>query len=413
MTVKLFQRLRTLTAAVVAPISLAFTIGAPAVAQNLFAPVAYVNDSVVTTYELEQRMRLLTILGGAPDRENTLDELINDRLKAAAAERVGLEMTDEQIASGIAEFAARGDLQPEQFLTLMSQNGVSAETVRDFVGIGVIWREYARARFAVKAQINEDEIDRALQNNGPSGGLLVSMSEIFLPARTPEETAQSEALARQISANATIASFAAAARDYSVAPSRDRSGRMEWAAIGDLPPPLRSAVLGLKPGEVTQTFNTGNAIGIFQLRGLAETDTRTPPADAIEYATYAIEGGRTTEALTRAAEIKANVDTCDDLYGVAKGQPESVLSIDTVPAGEIPTDIAVELSKLDAGEVSTALTRNDDQTLVFLMLCGRSYAAQADTDRETIRTQLQSQRIGALADSFVAQLRADANIVIP
>ena len=84
-----------------------------------------------------------------------------------------------------------------------------------------------------------------------------------------------------------------------------------------------------------------------------------------------------------------------------------------MPVKDIPNDVAIELSKLDPGEVSTALTRADGQTLVFLMMCGRSYEANDSADRDQIRQQLLSQRIGALADSFVAELRADATIVIP
>nr|WP_319250748.1 peptidylprolyl isomerase [uncultured Celeribacter sp.] len=388
-------------------------LSAPAQAQNMFAPVAYVNDKVVTRYELEQRQRLLSILGGSASRQTVLDGLIDERLKSEAAGRVGLEVTDEQVAAAIAEFAARGDLKPEQFLSLMAQNGVAAQTVRDYVVPGLVWRDYARARFGAKAQVSEAEIDRALQNNGPSGGLRLLLSEIFLPARDEAEKAKSEALAERIARDATIASFAAAAREYSVAPSRDDAGRMDWVNAGNLPPPLRSAVLGLKPGEVTAPLSTGNALGIFQLRSIAETDVATPRADAIEYAAYYIAGGRSEAALKRAAEVKASVDNCNDLYGVAKGEPEEVLQIDTLPVSDIPNDVAVELAKLDPGEVSTALTRSNGQTLVFLMMCGRTYAATEDADREQVRQRLLSNRIGALADSFVAELRADATIVIP
>ena len=48
----------------------------PVLAQNLFAPVAQVNDSVVTGYELDQRQKLLTVLGGAPSRADALEALI-------------------------------------------------------------------------------------------------------------------------------------------------------------------------------------------------------------------------------------------------------------------------------------------------------------------------------------------------
>lgn len=405
----------SVTALSVTALSLcAFSVApAPLAAQNLFAPVAYVNDKVVTRYELSQRMALLSVLGGSTSEKATLTALIDERLKAEAAARVGLTISDEQIAQGIKEFAARGQLQPEQLLSLMAQNGVAPETVRDFLSTGLIWRDYARGRFGSKAQVSESEIDRTLENNGPSGGLRVLLSELFLPARDAQEKAQSEAIARQIAANPSVSAFAAAAAKYSVAPSRAQSGRMDWIAVGDLPGALRSAVMGLKPGEMTAPLSTGNAIGIFQMRQIAETETATPDADAIEYAAYYIAGGRSEAGLKRASEVAASVDTCDDLYGIAKGQPEGVLEIDTLPVGDIPNDVAIELAKLDPGEVSTALTRADGQTLVFLMMCGRSYAASEGADRDQVRQQLISQRIGSLADSFVAELRADASIVIP
>ncbi|AJE47376.1 peptidylprolyl isomerase [Celeribacter indicus] len=386
----------------------------PALAQNMFAPVAYVNDQVVTRFELDQRRQMLAVLGAPTTEKAALEALIEERLKDEVAARVGMSLNDEQTAAAIREFAARGDLQPEQFLALMARNGVSAQTVRDYITSGTIWREYARARFRQKATVSESEIDRALQNQGPSGGLRVLLSELFLPARTPEERAQSEALATRIAQDATIGSFAAAAREYSVAPSRETGGEMDWVPIGNLPGPLRASVMGLKPGEVTAPLSTGNAIGMFQLRAVAETDVPTPAPDTIRYAAYYIAGGHSPEALKRAAEVQARVDTCDDLYAVAKGQPESTLQIDSLSPSQIPQDVALELAKLDPGEVSTALTRANGQTLVFLMLCARSFDEATDEEaREQVRQELIVNRISALADSYVAELKADAAIVIP
>lgn len=384
----------------------------PASAQNLFAPAAHVNDSVVTNFELEQRIALFDTLGGGTGPEAALDALINERLQREVAARFNIVPSDEAISAGIAEFAARGDLAPEQFLTLLSQNGVSAESFRDFVAAGLAWRTYARAKFASRVSVSEADIDRALRQSGPSGGLLVSMSEIFLPARDDDERAKSEELAKQIAAAPNFAAFAAAAKQYSVAPSRDNGGRMESVPIGNLPAPLRTAASSLKPGEVSDPLFTGNAIGIFQLRGLSEIDTPTPAAKSIEYAAYYIAGGRSEKALEKAAKLRAQVDTCNDLYGAAKKQPPEVLEINTLPVAEIPTDVAKELAQLDPGEMSTALTRSNGETLVVLMLCDRVYEQSADADRDAIRTQIQSSRIGSLAASHLAELRADATIVI-
>ena len=83
----------------------------------------------------------------------------------------------------------------------------------------------------------------------------------------------------------------------------------------------------------------------------------------------------------------------------------------TLPVAQVPNDIGIELSKLDPGEVSTVLTRNNGQTLVFLMLCGRTLAVGEDADRDQLALGLRNQRLGALADSYLAQLRSEARIV--
>jgi len=121
-------------------------------------------------------------------------------------------------------------------------------------------------------------------------------------------------------------------------------------------------------------------------------------------------GGRSPETLQQAANLRGQVDVCDDLYAFAQGQPDSVLDRETQAPGDVPRDFAIELSKLDPGEVSTALTRADGQALVFLMLCGRVAEQNAETSREEVAASLRQQRLSGYADRLLAQLRADARI---
>ena len=103
-------------------------------------------------------------------------------------------------------------------------------------------------------------------------------------------------------------------------------------------------------------------------------------------------------------------DRCDDLYGVAKGQPEQILSRVTQTPAEIPQDIAIELSKLDPGEVSTALTGSDGRSLRFLMLCSRTAVGNQEADREQVLNALRQRRLQGYSDQLLEQLRADARI---
>lgn len=162
---------------------------------------------------------------------------------------------------------------------------------------------------------------------------------------------------------------------------------------------------------MTQPVPVPGAIALFQLRAIEEGKRTTPDYAAIEYAAYYIAGGRSPEALGIAKKIENRIDTCDDLYGVAKGQPAEVLERGSKKPNEIPSDIAMELAKLDKNEVSTALTRANGQTLVFLMLCDRVIDLGEDVSREDIAISIQNQRLASYAESYLAQLRSEARIV--
>ena len=147
------------------------------------------------------------------------------------------------------------------------------------------------------------------------------------------------------------------------------------------------------------------------MRGLREVSGGAPRYSKIDYAIYYLPGGRSAETLARAAQLQEEIDTCDDLYGVAQDQPPEALDRVSAAPSEIPRDVALELAKLDPNEVSTTLTRNNGQTLMFLMMCNRTRDLGEETSRVDVANALTQQRLQALADSLLEQLRADAIII--
>ncbi len=394
----------------IAVLGLGLMTAAPVSAQNLFAPVAKVNESVVTEFEVQQRQRFLEVLNApGATREGALTSLIDERLRNEAVAEAGIELTPQGIEDSLAEFASRADLSTEEFTQTLGQSGVSRETFRDFVVNSVGWRELVRARYASRVQITDAEINRALGETQGSG-VRVLVSEIIIPA-PPQQAARVNALAEQISQSKSTAEFSNYASRYSATASRGRGGRLPWQNLTDLPPSLQPLILNLAPGEVTDPLPIPNAVALFQLRDIEETIVAAPTYSEIEYAAYYIPGGRTEPALAQAAQIRGRIDTCDDLYGIAKGQPAEVLERVKKAPSDIPQDVAIELSKLDTGEVSTTLTRANGQTLMLLMMCGRTAAANASASREDVTNALRQERLTGYAEQLLEQLRADARIV--
>lgn len=386
------------------------TLAAPAMAKGLFSPVIKVNDQVINTYELRQRAALLDVLNAPGDlAELAREQLIEDRLKMLAARQFGFKLSDVDLENGLVEFASRADLKPAQFLQLIAQEGVDKETFLYYLEVQLTWREIVRGRFGPRVSVSESDIDKAMDALGNRASVQVLLSEVIIPLQ-PGYEEQIMEIADQVALIDSFAEFAEAAKQYSAARTRDQGGKLGWLPINRLPEPLRPVLLGLEPGETSSVIPMQGALAIFQMRSIAETAYRAPTISAVEYASYRMPGGRSPENLAKAAELSGTLDTCDDLYGVNYGQPEELLDRQSVAPANLPRNIAVELAKLDENEVSYALTANEGQDLLFLMLCGRSTALGEDTSRERVSLQLRNQQLESFAQGYLEELRSEARI---
>ncbi|MEQ3715834.1 peptidylprolyl isomerase [Pseudophaeobacter sp.] len=405
----LIRSLSKATVALTLGLALSST-AAPVAAQGLFSPAVTVDSAVITQYELQQRALFMGVLRTPGNPEiMAREELIKDRLKMAELDRVGISPSEEDITAGMTELAGRANLSLNEFLTVLKQSGIEPETVRDFTKVGIGWREYVSGRFLSRARPTEVEIDRAMGQAG-SGGVQVLLSELIVPINE-QNAEQVQNLTDQVGEITSFAAFSSAATQYSASDSRNNGGRLPWMNLTKLPPQLQPVVLALDPGEITEPLPLQGAVAMFQMRGVREVTGSRQTYSAIDYASYYLPGGRNAETLAQAQKIADSLDTCEDLYGVAKDQDPSVLDRQSLVPAEIPQDIGIELAKLDPNEISLSLTRNQGQTLVLLMLCGRTAQLGEGESRETVANALTNQRLTSLADSFLEQLRADALII--
>lgn len=401
---------------VLAAISLA--VGAmtgPAPAQDAYAPAIIVNDKVITQYELDQRIRFLTLLRAPGDVPALAEQLlIEDRLRLDAADDLGLTLTAEQVTAGMTEFAGRANLGLEEFLAAIAQGGVQPETYRDFVEAGLIWRDVVRAKFGETVSVTNAEVDRALANfKREDNSDKVLLSEIVLPLEG-EDTADNPLLAKRLSqALSSESDFAGAAKKYSAAPSKGRGGRLEWTTIDSLPPEVAAVVRSMEKGQVSQPVNVTGAVALFFLRDTEEGGTLEGSPDSVEYATLLIPGAGTDAAQAEVQRLTDKVRTCDALYPIARKLPEGRFERKVAAAGAVPGDIAGEIARLDTNQSSARVERGG--ALVFVMVCARGGATGdlKSEPREQTANALVNQKLSAQSDLYLEELRAKAVIRKP
>ncbi|MBC9246630.1 peptidylprolyl isomerase [Paracoccus sp. 11-3] len=403
----------------------------PVLAQNLFEPVIYINDSAVTRYEVQQRQRFMQILGASQTTaKEAQDALVQDRLRTFAGKQMGMEPTDEAIQTGMEEFAGRANLSAAEFVARLEQAGVDVSTFREFIAAGTVWREVIRQRFVGMINVSDAEIDQELKRQIETPILSrVLVSELVIPAPAGQEE-QALNLARRISgSNLSENQFAAAAREYSASESAPAGGRLAWMNVDNLPPGLLPVLSSLQPGQVSQPLPVQGAVVLFYMRDTQGTLRPGATDQVIDYLTLRM--ANTTDAAT----LAARANSCDDLYVQAGPQVAAQVQRQTMPQGQIPTLIATRLASLDDDEAGFV---NYGGSVDLVMLCSRQPAlvaemqndvattarpedgveaavpnANALPSREQVRSAIFNRKANAAAEAYLAELRADAIVRRP
>lgn len=393
-----------------------------------FAPVVYVNNSAVTNYELDQRLRFMKLLGQPGGRKEALQALIEDRLRMDAAKRAGITLTPEQIDAGLNEFAGRAGMDQAQFTAALARGGVEKQAYRDFVSAGVAWREFVRQRFVGQVTVSDAEVERAMTKVIETPKIeQVLASELIIPA-PPGQEGRANALAEQIRASVkNEVDFARAARQYSAAPTRGQGGRLQWMPVDNMPPALRQIMLSLKPGQMSPVLSVTGAVVLFYMRD-QKGGLRPGAKDQVLDIAQVVLGDANA-----AAQVAGRVDSCDDLYATVAKYGGGEVVRETLPQSRIPSDIALRLASMDPNE--TAVMSRGGAGVTLVMLCKRTpallvdvgkekspvVAGEGDTaadpnalpDRKATQDAIFNAKIQALAEAYLKELQADAVIRTP
>jgi peptidyl-prolyl cis-trans isomerase SurA len=252
-------------------------------------------------------------------------------------------------------------------------------------------------------------VERALRNFVATSSLRAKYSEIILSADVAQRStalARARRLAQEI---AKGADFGDVARKNSVAPNAARGGVRDWTKLSDLPTDIAKHLRKLQPGQVSQPLVIDGGVALYQMGEMIEDPLNTPIPNQIDFAKLLVPND--TSAPQEIAKIKGRVDTCDDLYTVAKSLPAERLLRETVAQTALSPTIAAQLTLMDPGEVDTTLIEGPWR--VMLMLCSRGPGATHSPSPEEVRMQLTSQRLGGQAEIFLEELRSEAIIRVP
>lgn len=261
-------------------ITIVTAMAAPVRAANPYAPAFTVNSSVVTEYDIAQRVKLLDALGATGDlRKVATQQLTEDRVKVQAAKSLGITLPEGAIQTGIAEFATNRGLTPDDVTEVLSVRGIDQQTMNDFVESGLMWREVLGTRFRARAMPTDADLDQAMELQAKRPREMLYLAEIALPFAERGE-AETVTLANQLYGQISRGtSFASVAQEYSRSGTAEQGGVLPPVPATQLPTDFRTQVLLLRPGQITRPMPISGGLALIKLVSIRQ---EAPDAAAVE-----------------------------------------------------------------------------------------------------------------------------------
>ena len=387
-----------------------------------------INDEIISTYDLRQRVRLLIVSTGVQPTEANLPQIEREALRALIDERLQAQElhrvedtqkykvfpSDKEVDAEIEDMAKSYNVRGPQLLKSLQGAGIEPATLRDQLRVQLGWRKYVSGRFRDNVHVGDDQISAALARyNASAAKPQYLVSEVFLEASRVGGQQQALDGARQLveQMKSGTAPFQAVARQFSALPSAANGGDAGWLVSGEMPPEIEHAVETLKPGQTSDAIPVRDGVYIVQLR----EKRAAASANMLELKQAAIAlrddapAAEVAAAQAKLETLRSEVHTCDQLAP----DSEKVAGVVAGDLGEtslddLSPDFRTAVAGLKPGEVSRPV--RTAQGLHLIAVCARHVGGAKEPTRADIENRIYGEQLSMIARRFLRDLRNSAAI---
>lgn len=388
---------------------------------------AVVNDDIVSTYDLGQRMRLLIATSGVQPTQDTLPQLQREALVSLVDEhlqiqelrrverdqKIDIVATDEDVNRELEGIAKANNLTREQFLGELTRQGVSTDSLRQQLRAQMSWQRWINGRYGSRLRIGEDQIKATQQRLAASASKpQYQISEVLIDANRTGGMAEAMRGATQLVAQLQQgAPFAAVARQFSSSPTAAAGGDAGWVAQGEMAPEVDAALEQLRPGQLSQPIAVRDGVYIIYLR-----DKRAGAGGLsvnLKQAALALPPGAGPELESAAREklvaLKAQITSCADLETAAAKVPGVVAGdLGEAQVADLAPQFKEVAETLAVGQVSDPVRTAAGLHLVAV--CGKQVTGQEVADHDQVENRLYGQQLSMISRRYMRDLRNSATI---
>ena len=401
---------------------------APAAPRGLSESVAaVVNDDIISTYDLAQRMRLLIATSGIqPTQQNiaqfqreALVSLVDERLQIQELRRqereqkISLIADSAEIDEELTDMARNNNMSLQQFTTSLAGQGIGIDTLREQVQAQISWQRWIRGRYGSRLRVGEDQVKAVQQRMAAAASKpQYQISEVFIDANRVGgmETAVNGAT-QLISQMQQGAPFPAVARQFSASATAANGGDAGWVSAGEMAPEIDAALDQMRPGQLSQPIPVRDGVYIIFLRDKRSGSTAS--VVHLKQAAVALPQSATEAQIAAATAtletVRSQVTSCNDIEAKA-GRVNGVVAGDLgeTEIKDLAPAFRQAVENLEAGQISGPIRTNAG--LHILAVCGKRAGGAESLTAEQIESRLYGQQLSMIARRYMRDLRTSATI---
>ena len=411
---------------------------------------AVVNDIIISTYDLDQRIKLVMVTSGAQAgaevekrlRPQVLRQLIDEMLQLQEAQKYNVKITQEDLDKNFKRIAQQNNINVDQINKMLDENGISRSTLLNQMKADLAWQKLVQQRLAPRVTVSDDEVDAAfLRMKETSQSTQYLVSEIFLAVDVPEAEEQVkqniQSILGQLKAGST---FSAIARQFSQSSSGGSGGDIGWVSEGDLPGPVATAVKTMNPGGISEPIRAAGGYYVVGLRekklkaGSSVQPVAPPKPQVAKKMQSVVTLARISIPLSSSAskakqeqvrqvsiEIYRSINGCAGAGAVAKARGGAFDMIGQMNVKDVAPQFRKILEGTPNGR-STPPLRGATGVEMFVICAGGmqpavqvgggpgAVTAATDVTKEEVENRLYNQELSMLARRYLRDLRRDATI---
>ena len=394
--------------------------------------IAVVNDEVITSLELDKRVRLIKqqlkqkntrLPSDSVLRRQILERMVIEQIQLQVAQRVGIRIDDETVNRVINNIARENRLTIEQFSQVLAKDGFDFPSFRQNIKNEITINQLRKRRVENKVTVTEQEVDNHLANISTRKGIndeyhlghiLIAVPEGATPTQIQAAKDETQKVLNRLRLGANFAETAIAVSAGQLAL---KGGDLGWRKGAQLPTLFSDVAVTMRVGDISEPIRSASGFHIIKV-----IDRRSSQKRHIVNQTLArhilIRPNQiisSNEARRRLQRIRDRILTGEDFAQLARAHSDDTGSaakggsLGWYNPGTMVPQFEETANKLKPGEISEPFRSNFGWHIVQVM-SRRTHDDTQQFQRVQARQLIARRKTEEAVENWLREIRSESYV---